>query len=235
MTLNTEEILNNSFVVTIDGERVAVFYKWFEEQGLRLPEKFIGYELTRDYLLKQFQFLRQLQKFNAPKVVERNVRLFRAISNNVSHWSIVQLAKHANLPFVTIFEDDAKPVGNLRKRMDELCSDIPDETDVLRLGYTKHIKRLTDYRRVNLSVPHSDNLIIENLSGSHAYIVFQRYYDRFITENKIQPRCDFIKINPTLDKTVFALKESLFNQVNLPDRPVISSWKLQDGSIKVNH
>ena len=226
MRLTTEEILHNSFVVTIDGERVAVFRKWFEDQGLIVPGTFEGYEILTPFFRQQFTCFK-----TAPK---QDFRIMSAICNNVSHWSIVQLAKFTNMPFVTIFEDDAKPVDNLKEKLDLFCSDIPDETDVLRLGYSKQFKRSTSRKFVEAAVPHSDNLIVRNLSGSHAYMVFRKHYDTFIAENKVQPRCDYFKINPSLTKTVFALKESLFNQVNLPDRPVISSWKLEDGTYKVN-
>lgn len=225
MRLTTEEILHNSFVVTIDGERVALFNSWFASQGLAVPKAFTGYELPEMFLKQQFQCFR---RFPAAQDFKR----MAAICNNASHWAIVQHAKFMDLPFVTIFEDDAKPVDGLQEKLDLLCSDIPEETDVLRLGYTSMFKRHTARPLIDNAIPHSDNLIVSNLSGSHAYIVFRKYYDRFIIDNKLQPRCDLIKINPSKNKIVFALKESLFNQVNLPDRPVISSWKFEDGTWK---
>ena len=234
MKLTTEEILNNSFVVTIDSERVSLFNSWFKEQNLTIPKTFIGYELTEDFIIKQFQTIARLKTYNNRKTLKHELKIFSYLSNNASQWSIVQLAKFNKFPFVTIFEDDAKPVSNLKEKLDLLCSDIPDETDVLRLGYCLQFPRPTIPSMINSALPHSDNLIVKNLSGAQAYIVFSRYYDRFIIENKKQPRTDFIKINPTPDKNVFALKESLFNQVNLKDRPVISSWKLPDGEIIVN-
>lgn len=234
MKLSTEEILNNSFVVTIDSERVSRFNSFFEEQGLTIPRTFIGYELTEDFVIKQFQCVARLKRQDKQLLLKQELKNFSYISNNASQWSIVQLAKFANLPFVTIFEDDAKPAENLKEKLDFLCSDIPDETDVLRLGYCPQFPRPTFPYMTKSALPHSDNLIVKNLSGAQAYIVFARYYDRFIIENKKQPRTDFNKINPSPDKNVFALKESLFSQSNLLNRPVLSSWKLDDGKIIVN-
>lgn len=231
MRLTTEEILHNSFVVTIDNERISIFNTWFSEQNLLLPHKFIGYEMDDRYLTYQFQTLIKLKQKENFAILNNELNIFHALANNASHWSIVQLAMFNEMPFVTIFEDDAKPVENLKERLDNLCYDIPDETDVLRLGYTTHFKRITKQEVIDSAIPHSDNLIVKNFSGSHAYIVFSKYYERFIAENKHSPRCDFDKINPTSDKNVFALKESLFNQVNLINRSVISSWKREDGSI----
>ena len=234
MRLSTDEILKNSLVVTIDDERVQAFNQRFLDQGLPLPKKFIGYEIEEDFLLRHFQMLRKLKREGQDKILHQQFKLIKYLCNNASQWSVVQFAKNTNMPFVTIFEDDADPVDNVREKLDLLCSDIPDETDVLRLGYCTQFPRPTTKGMTISALPHSDNLIVKNLSGAQAYIVFARYYDRFITTNKHQPRTDFNKINPSRDKNVFALKESLFNQVNLPDRPVLTSWKFKDGHVKVN-
>ena len=55
MRLTTDEILKNSFVVTIDDERVQAFNQRFLDQGLLLPKKFIGFEIDEDFLTMHFQ------------------------------------------------------------------------------------------------------------------------------------------------------------------------------------
>lgn len=235
MRLTTEQILQNSFAVTIDGERFAQLEQAFQKENLIVPHKFVGYSALDTFLINQFQSLKRLEIKNNTSFLKQELKIFYAIFNNVSHWTIVQMAKFADMPFVTIFEDDAVPVENLKEKLDDLCSDIPDETDVLRLGYCPQFERALGQAIIDNAIPHSNNLIVKNLSGSHAYIVFKRYYDRFIEDNKKQPRCSFKKINPTLDKNVFALKESLFNQVNLKEHKVMTSWKLPNGEIIVNN
>ncbi len=235
MHLTTDEILKNSLVVTIDDERLQAFNQRFLDQGLPVPKKFIGYEIEEKFLLQHFQILRHLKNQGHLKILKQELKMIKYLCNNASQWSVVQLAKNTDMPFVTIFEDDAMPVQNLRERMDELCSDLPDEIDVLRLGYCPQFKRTPPRKPIiDSAIPHSDNLIVKNLSGAQAYIIFRRFYDRFIAENKNQPRTDYNKINPALGKNVFALKEPLFSQVNLIDRPVVSSWKLESGKIIVN-
>ena len=234
MYLTTSQIMQNSLVVSIDNERFLAFQEAFQKEKLQVPKKFVGYEIMNKSFISQFQSFRYMLLDKRRGVVKQDMKIKNAICNNVSHWSIVQIAKFTDMPFVTIFEDDAMPVEGCATRLDSLCSDIPDEIDVLRLGYCSQFKRPLGQGVIDSAIPHSDNLIVKNLSGSHAYIVFKRYYDHFIEDNKFQPRCDFRKINPSRDKNVFALKESLFNQINLKDRPVITSWKLPDGEVIIN-
>lgn len=232
MKIPPDDILRNSFVVSIDNERFLAFQNAFESCQI-IPKKFKGYEITDEYLLAHVMSLMVIKNKHKKWMLENDLKLSKSFANNASHFAIVQFAKMLDWPFVTIFEDDAVPVENIREKLDYYCSDIPDETDILRLGYCEPCFRPTRKSDVENAIPHSDKFIVKNISGSHAYIVFKRHYDRFLETNKDNPRCDFDKINPSPDKNVFALKESLFNQINLKHRPVIHSYKRAD--VKESH
>lgn len=236
MVLNSEEILKNSFVVTIDEARYKAFVEAFALMGIPsdlLPKKFIGYEISEEYLLSNFKILSDLKNYPKRGYLEKNLNLIHSLCNNASHFAIVQHAMLLNLPFVTIFEDDAVPEPNCIEKLDKYCSDVPDSIDVLRLGHSFNPLREQPAQDLLSSFEQSENLIIGNFYGSHAYVVFKKYYKRFLEDNKNQPRCDYQKINPTQDKVVYALKESLFRQQNVLGRPVIHSYKLPDGRIKL--
>ena len=235
MKLTFEQIMNNSFVVTIDNERFAAFEKGLSTANIPdelFPRKYTGYEITDEYLLSHFRFLKEQAESVYHGLVELNISLVHALCNNASHVGIVQLAKFTNMPFVTIFEDDATPVENCVDKINKQCENIPDDTDVLRLGYIyTHTPRAHNY--IGNAKVIDDNLIQGWFAGSHAYIVFSKYYDRFIEKNKLCPRCDYGKINPSEDKVVYDLKESVFRQCNIEGRPVIHSWKFANGQIKL--
>ena len=234
MKLSFEEIMKGSFVVTIDNERFNVFQKVFSENNIPLklfPKRLIGYEISDNYLIDSFKIISDLQFSEIRGLLEKNLNLIHAICNNASHFAIVQYAMLFNLPFVTIFEDDAVPVKDCIEKLNDYCSNVPDDTDILRLGYLQ-----TDeiYER-NYVPPKiiNEHFIVQRFPGSHAYIVFKKFFKRFLEINKYEPRCDYSKINPTSDKVVYALKESLFKQRNILNRPVIHSWKLDNGKIKL--
>ena len=227
--------MNNSFVVTIDNERYSAFESWLTEAGVDkslFPKKFRGYEIEEEYLIKNFKVLEEQSHSLLHGLLDINLSLCHALCNNASHFSIVQIAKFTNMPFVTIFEDDARPVSGFIDKVNSWCADIPDDIDVLRLGYSGS----SDPRKENYignATRVTDCLIQKRFSGSQAYIVFNKYYDRFIEDNPKCPRCDFDKINPSDDKVVLCLKESVFKQCNIPGRPVIHSYKFADGTIKL--
>ena len=235
MNLTAENILKNSFVVTIDSKRYDAFKNEFLSAGFPeelLPKKYIGYEITDEYVTNEFKPIFDLQFSKVRGYLEQELRKFYRIFNNASHFGIVQHAKLNDLPFVTIFEDDAVPVKNCIEKLNAYCSYIPNDTDVLRLGYTIPHKKLLKGEYIP---PKQDEngFIQSRFFGSHAYIVFKKFYQEFLEGNKYQPHCDIDRINPTPNKVVYLLKEPLFVQYNLLDRPVIHSYKLRNGMRKL--
>ena len=58
-----------------------------------------------------------------------------------SHFELVKMAKALDLPFITIYEDDAYPMSGAMKKMDKWFQDteIPDDADILMLGNLAYI------------------------------------------------------------------------------------------------
>ena len=227
--------MQNSFVVTIDSKRYFSFKSSFLSANFPeelLPKKFIGYEATDEFLTSEFKAVFDLQYTKVRGYFEQERKKFWRLFNNVSHFAIVQHAMLLDLPFVTIFEDDAVPIENCIEKLNAYCSNVPDDTDVLRLGYYRLTKKLfnQDYKWPE---PEANGFIVSRFFGSHAYIVFKKYYQRFLESNKYQPRCDKDRINPSPDKVVYALKEPLFEQLNILDAPVIHAYRLKNGKIKL--
>ena len=235
MNLSFEEIMKKSFVVSIDNERLNVFKQRLLENGFSeeiLPKHFIGYEISDKYLTDNFKELANLRHSNIHGLFEESLKLIHSLCNNASQFAIVQYAMLLDWPYVTIFEDDAVPEDNCIEKLNEWCTNIPDDTDVLRIGYLVDTYKIKEKNYIPPEIVY-DHFIVQKFSGSHAYIVFKKYYKRFLESNKNEPRCDYSKINPTANKIVYALKESLFKQENILERPVIHSWKLKDGKIKL--
>ena len=232
MTLTSSQILSSSFVVTINEDRYNAFVSEFEAAKIPiLPKKFIGYEIEDSYLISAFKIVSDLQYSEKRGILEYNLRKFHAICNNASHFAIVQHAMLLDFPFVTIFEDDAVPTEDCLEKLDLYCSNVPDDTDVLRLGWF-----LSSRERMNqapLPEPVFDHFIVKRFPGSHAYVVFKKFYKRFLESNKHQPRCDLDKINPSPDKTVYALKEPLFVQQNILNAPVMHAYRMKDRVVKL--
>ena len=99
------------------------------------------------------------------------------------------MAKYLNWDFITIFEDDAIPVKNAKELMKIYCTDIPDDADILKLGYTSERHRQKMLYR-------DEKFVSINQKGSHAYIVFKKEYDRFLSDSIINPRADIMRFNP---------------------------------------
>lgn len=232
MNLGVTEILQNSFVVTIDEKRFGAFECAFRKSGFgSVPQKFIGFEVSDRYLLDTFKPIAELRNSPLRGKLEHNLQKMHSICNSASHFAIVQHAMLLNLPFVAIFEDDAVPVPGCIGKLAEFCSNVPDCTDILRLGYLKPASWHDSKRHVRSNVI-LNHFVVENYLGSHAYIVFRKHYRKFLETTKDQPKCDYARINPSPDKVVYALKESLFEQINIMDAPVIHSYKLGNGRMK---
>lgn len=125
MDISIEELFENSFVLTIDDNRLSRFYNFLRAEGIEvLPKKFIGF--TNDNL--------------------------GGVENcTLGHISIVKMAKALDLPFIFIFEDDAYPIDNLKQKLDIYLKGIPDDAYVLKLGWWYNYKLSNLNNKFNLS------------------------------------------------------------------------------------
>ena len=123
MIISFEEIMQRSFVVTIDDERFNAFNQGLSSIGISqnlFPRRFIGYEITDKFLIDNFKIISDLQFSPIRGRLEKNINRIHAICNNASHFAIVQHAMLLDWPFVTIFEDDATPVKDCIEKINEL-------------------------------------------------------------------------------------------------------------------
>lgn len=190
MKLTVKDLLENSFVISIDEINIAAFYRRFKDAGLLpLPKHFVGHTLKNgDYSYVKFS--------------QRN-----GITNCTrSHHDIIVMAKALDLPFVCIFEDDAIPAEGAVDTLESVLSDIPDYTRVLFLG---SLSRSTGY-----DSPYRPS-VLEHcyVNGSHAYVIFKRHYDEYLLRMYRENAVADIVFNKSSDNdSLLASKENIFMQ-----------------------
>lgn len=156
--ITLQELLNHSFVITIDENRFDNFCKVFQYHKLNpLPKRFNGYTLPND--------------------IHKDIGLIKTsnICNcSFSHISIIKMAESMNWPFVCIFEDDAYPCKDITNKLQLSLNNIPTGIDMIKYGYT-------DIRNQNDLCTSNDNMFFMNAKtwGSHAYIIFKQYYNTY--------------------------------------------------------
>ena len=105
-----------------------------------------------------------------------------------SHMRAVQYAKENKWPYVLIFEDDAYPCDNIIDKFSSYLYALPKDALLVLFGWSNSCAQ-------DFSKPF--NKITETaISGSHAYMVFESAYDRFISYHKANPK-------KSADNTVF--------------------------------
>lgn len=125
MDISIEELFENSFVLTIDDNRLSRFYNFLRAEGIDvLPKKFMGFT---------------------------NGNLGGVENCTLGHISMIKMAKALDLPFIFIFEDDAYPIDNLKQKLDIYLKGIPDDAYVLKLGWWYNYKLSNLNNKFNLS------------------------------------------------------------------------------------
>jgi hypothetical protein len=118
--ITLQELLNHSFVITINDERFDNFCKVFQEHGLNpLPKRFNGFTLPND-IYKDIGLIKTSNHCNC----------------SFSHAAIIKTAESLDWPFVCIFEDDAYPHKDIIIKFQNVLNDIPNAIDMIKLGYT---------------------------------------------------------------------------------------------------
>lgn len=146
-----KDIADNSFVISIDKERLDKFYSVFSAAGWKenLPEHVNGV-LLKDSL--------------------------NSHGCTLAHLKVIELAKERSLPFCVIFEDDAYPRYNFVDKVFQAFKDIPDNANALLLGYLgSYLKHHISQNNLCVSLINNSKYI-----GGHAYAVFNRAYDDII-------------------------------------------------------
>ena len=88
MKIDINNLLENSFYITIDNRKAVVIDEFFKQNNmLPIPHRFYG--------------------FKNPDIKSGPYKCM------MSHAALIKLAKSLNLPFICIFEDDAYPCNNI--------------------------------------------------------------------------------------------------------------------------
>lgn len=109
MNLTTKDLLQHSFVITIDDERFKWFKKVFKFHSIEpLPRRFPGVTLW----------------YNSPQY-----------NCYLSHKNAILKAKKLKWPYVCIFEDDAYPINNVMDKLNDRLKELPETCKVFVLGH----------------------------------------------------------------------------------------------------
>ena len=129
MKIDINELFDKySYIISIlDNEiyqnRLNIVQKLFNYHKLTFPKIFIG---TTNDDKKQFGNL-----------------------CTKSHWLILDMAKKLNLPYILVFEDDVYPCNNVLKYLSNVLDDIPDNIDILQLGFINNTNKLPNFINKN--------------------------------------------------------------------------------------
>lgn len=176
-----DEFFKNSFAISIDKDRYNLLVKIFDNTfGIgNHPKLFTGCT---------------------------NKELSGPQKCKLSHVTIVKKAKQMNLPFVVLFEDDAYPCIDAKRKLEGILYGIPANTNLLLLGWSNYNKGKSQNFSNNI------NLLTTIFSGSHSYILFKNGYDKFLNYQLSNPKstADCYIYNNV--GTSFVLKTPLFIQ-----------------------
>lgn len=200
MDISVEDLLKNSYVISMNDDKLNLMKTVFEKHGLApFPKKWPA-----------ASFMHVTSGCAIEKHVNAaNPNLLKAIGCSAAHLSIVVAAKEMNLPYVCIFEDDAYPCLNINAKLQCYLDGIPADTKCMILGnYRFKYSKVLDgkYFSTTLSSPNG-------FWGAHAYIVFKSGYDEFI---QISNEQNFIADHRlVLISNSISPKENLFIQYNI--------------------
>lgn len=183
------DLLQNSFVISINNKRYNDFCNIFNQYKLNtpLPKLFNGFELKNG--------INKLAGF---------IKTNNVINCSLSHEALIKYGKMMNLPYMCIFEDDALPCYNIYDKLIAVINELPEDADMLKLGAIK-------FQKNNMKVLNCNLCINNDTWGSHAYIIFKKYYDRYITNIETTPIADLLAMNDNKAK-IYCVVEPLFIQ-----------------------
>lgn len=152
MTCLIQDLFSHCFVINVTNERLLAFKQRFAKEQLPIPKIFRGFQ----YKNGVYKSAGIVKTSNAA-----NVRL--------SNLAIVKTAEALDWPFVCIFEDDAKPCINAKQKLENSLQYLPDDIDMLKLGWLcQKNKHAVD-----------NHFCKAETFGSHAYVIFRKYYQMF--------------------------------------------------------
>lgn len=146
--ISVNQLMENSFVISFNEKRINIMSQIFKQSCLKMPKIFPAFH---------------------------NTDLSGPYNCILSHVALIRMAKALDLPFITIFEDDAYPCKQVYLKLKNLLANIPKEASLILLGWSNEAKPYGKQR-----FDQQFNKITRIISGSHAYIIFNKGYDKYL-------------------------------------------------------
>lgn len=209
MDISVDQLIENSFVISIDSKILCRFNSIFSNAGFTaLPKPFSGFKFNRN------QFT--ADKFTKKLYENKNstAATYGALGCGVSHAALVKHADLIGLDFVCIFEDDAYPCIDVIQKMQTALQGIPDDCDILKLGWSRIYNKKEDLSQKFNREPQS--------YGTFAYIVFKKYYKEYFRNFEKSYISDHIVMNND-NVHLYHVQQKLFSYYNsASDKPLHS-------------
>ena len=165
MDISIQDFIKNSYVISVNDDILSRFHTIFRAAG------FVDVPAT----VQGFRF--NSQQFRSDSLMksvyggcQRNPK-YGALGCGVSHAALIKHADLLGLDFVAIFEDDAYPCDGIREKLAEYLTGIPDDCDILKLGWSNVYQNNDKFCQKFNAQPKS--------WGTFAYVVFKKYYKRY--------------------------------------------------------
>lgn len=207
MTITISELLEKSFVLSVSPARYDTFCHRFSKYGLNkpLPRLYKGFKLKNGV-------------YNKIGLIKTN----NICNCNISHVCLIKVIQSLGWDYVCIFEDDALPCKNIIRDLTYYLTDIPDDTDMIKFG---HLTQNTPCAASN------NKFVRQKTLGSHAYLIFKKYYAQFAESFLVEQRIDRLCMNDTT-KNIYSTNKLLFIQ---DDRNFNDSLHGNSTYIESNH
>ena len=156
MTITVKELLEHSFVISVDDFRYKTFCERFSKYGLNdpLPRLYKGFTIKNN-IYKETGFIKTKNLCNC----------------FFTHIAMVKMAQALMWDYICIFEDDALPCLDIIEKLSYYLTSIPNDVDLMKLGYLGILKT---NRKID------QKFIDAKTLGSHSYVVFNRFYQTYI-------------------------------------------------------
>jgi len=187
MKISVDELVENSFVISVNEERLRFFLEQWRSAGLPgAPRHVRGLQLGLSHMYTD--------------MMKCDIQTKTHISAMSTHMMIISMARAMGLPFACVFEDDAVGREDVRLSLPAALEAAPDDADVLILGNC----RLFGVRR------DLGNGFVEPTRsfGMQSYVCARKNYDYFLDHIK----SDFHTGLTGYGRNVYLAKDILFCQ-----------------------
>ena len=178
-------------MISVDDFRYGIFCERFAKYGLNcpMPRLYGGFQL-KNGIYKESGLIKTKNLCNC----------------YFTHIALVKMAQSLDWPYIAIFEDDALPCKEIAGKLSYYLDALPDDVDIFKMGHLRYIDKPVELTK---------DFIRVCAYGSHAYVVFKKYYKDYIdtaSNNDFHVDCTCMN-NP--GKNIYTPKECLFIQYDV--------------------